>query len=398
MPRASAARDGKMAAKAPCRFFQIGQCNQGANCRFSHEIDGPIAKSKTRCVFFFERGRCVHGDKCAFSHEKPSAAEREGDAPRAPAPPIAVPKPSMQQPAPPNAPPPPPAPPVEVLMQMDAATRKQALGHCVYPRAHLIVGERLAGKITGMLLAMEPARLHWLLDKPADFLGAVRACLDVLPPEMLESLSASAGPRAPLASDPASDAALQTVIPTAAEVYASSQATCGVCLEPIVSKRGRFGLLEGCEHAFCVECIRQWRSTHAIRPDVARACPVCRAPSHFVVPSAVHFVGPRKAALTTAYLSRLRQIPCRHFDFGEGRCPFGSSCFYAHTDKLGREVRVEPRVALGKSGTTVLPSYRLSDFLFPDAEESRVLSDTDALLATIPLAPQNDETAIELQP
>ena len=59
---------------------------------------------------------------------------------------------------------------------------------------------------------------------------------------------------------------------------------------------------------------------------------------------------------------------------------------------------MEPRVALGKSGTTVLPSYRLSDFLFPDAEESRVLSDTDALLATIPLAPQNDETAIELQP
>lgn len=288
---------------------------------------------------------------------------------------------------------------------MSPAARKQALGQCVYPRAVRCVGQGLAGKITGMLLEMHPGELYQLLSAPDAFASAARKALEALPAQMIQALSvsssspsssasgssaaaatATATQRAPLTSDPASDAALRSLEPTAAEVFASSQLTCGVCLELVVARRGRFGLLEGCQHAFCVECIRQWRATHAIRPDVARSCPECRAPSHFVVPSAVHFVGARKATLTAAYLARLRRIPCKHFDRGKGSCPFGSSCFYSHADELGNEIKLEPRVAVGKSGSTVLPTYKLSDYLFPDAQGSAVLSDTDALLATIPLA------------
>ena len=60
-------------------------------------------------------------------------------------------------------------------------------------------------------------------------------------------------------------------------------------------------LLEGCDHCFCLECLREWRNTHAIRPEVARSCPECRAPSHFVTPSAVHLTADRKRLLILAY-------------------------------------------------------------------------------------------------
>ena len=127
-------------------------------------------------------------------------------------------------------------------------------------------------------------------------------------------------------------------------------------------------MLEGCDHAFCLQCIREWRSTHAIRPEVARACPECRAPSHFVVPSTVHVAGERKRALVRAYLAGLRAVPCRHFAHGEGTCPFGTSCFYAHTDRAGKPIaHAQPRMAYGKAGGTSLPSYQLSDYLFPVA-------------------------------
>ena len=306
----------------------------------------------------------------------------------------------------------------------------QDLGNAVYPRVLALVGEGLAGKVTGMLLQMPPRQLLGLMYEapPEAFRAAVDKALSVLPAEMLESLRISspaaaatampraarpvAPPEAPpgvppmvhqplrppppslqaalLPADAQSDSAVRSIGPTAEEVRASAELVCGVCLEPVVARRGRFGLLEGCDHSFCVECLRNWRSTHAIRPDVARACPECRTPSHFVVPSSVHVAGTRKTELTRAYLASLRSIPCKHFNHGEGTCPFGSSCFYAHTDKLGRPVVIEPRRAVGATGATVLPSYRLSDYLFPEANDGSL--GTDALLGSIPLAPSSEST------
>ena len=181
--------------------------------------------------------------------------------------------------------------------------------------------------------------------------------------------------------------------PTETEIERSASLQCGICLEPIVAAKLRFGLLEGCDHAFCVECIRGWRATHETRPDVTRSCPECRAPSHFIVPSAVHHAGERKAQLINHYKRSLHSIPCRHFDFGRGKCPFGSSCFYAHTDQAGRAAPVVPRKAYGEQGSTVLASYNLSDYLFPEANEAEA---TRALLDAIPLASptaaSNDES------
>ena len=175
-------------------------------------------------------------------------------------------------------------------------------------------------------------------------------------------------------------------VPTEAEREASRLQTCAVCLETGLRQ---FGVLPNCTHCFCLGCIRAWRATHSAKVQVARSCPECRAPSHFVVPSAVFITQPqRKAALIDSYEQKLRGVACKHFAFGAGTCPFGSSCFYAHTDKLGRPVASDPRFALGASGSsTHVQTYRLSDYLFGCEGDS---IDTRELLSSIPLMEDDD--------
>lgn len=52
----------------------------------------------------------------------------------------------------------------------------------------------------------------------------------------------------------------------------SREVECCICLEPVLGKphasQRRFGLLE-CEHAFCLECIRSWRSNTEGEADVS---------------------------------------------------------------------------------------------------------------------------------
>merc|ERR1719456_798728 len=51
-------------------------------------------------------------------------------------------------------------------------------------------------------------------------------------------------------------------------------------------KKGeRFGMLESCDHAFCLSCIRSWRKQREQQDRVnLRMCPVCRNESFFVIP------------------------------------------------------------------------------------------------------------------
>uniref|UniRef100_A0A7N2R2X3 C3H1-type domain-containing protein n=1 Tax=Quercus lobata TaxID=97700 RepID=A0A7N2R2X3_QUELO len=35
-----------------------------------------------------------------------------------------------------------------------------------------------------------------------------------------------------------------------------------------------------------------------------------------------------KQDIVDSYKAKLKSIDCKHFDFGNGNCPFGSSCFY----------------------------------------------------------------------
>jgi E3 ubiquitin-protein ligase makorin len=162
-----------------------------------------------------------------------------------------------------------------------------------------------------------------------------------------------------------------------AELASSADVECGVCLEVVLSKPRvgdrRFGLLTGCDHAFCLACIRSWRG-HAdgggggLDVDGAvRACPLCRSPSAFVTPSATWPATPEaKAAVIEGYKTALSSIECRHWARGRGVCPFGTSCHYRHVDADGREVdRSAGLRFVGDAEGSVRPmaGVRLSDFL-----------------------------------
>jgi hypothetical protein len=77
--------------------------------------------------------------------------------------------------------------------------------------------------------------------------------------------------------------------------------------------------------------------TPGVHAQALRTCPVCRQRTDFVTPSLVWPAdGEEKAAILGAYRAKLGGIDCRYFDFGEGTCPFSTSCMYRHAYPNGQ--------------------------------------------------------------
>ncbi|CAB4377336.1 unnamed protein product [Rhizophagus irregularis] len=136
---------------------------------------------------------------------------------------------------------------------------------------------------------------------------------------------------------------------------------CEICFEKVLSKTdARFGLLN-CEHAFCLQCIRQLRS---VDNQLTRACPVCSTPSHFITPSTTWITDrAEKQRVINEYKRKCSTIPCRNFNYGEGQCQFGASCFYAHTYRDGTKEEFNVRTIQNGEEVKVLDNVRLWDFL-----------------------------------
>lgn len=124
---------------------------------------------------------------------------------------------------------------------------------------------------------------------------------------------------------------------------------CGICMEKIVDKGLRFGILQNCKHCFCLACIRQWRKNEneqfeakTIRLCIVpinrlydssfRSCPECRVHSDYIIPSSTWVEDQAdKDKLTSLYQENMKQKQCKYVK--EGRvddCPFGNKCFYKH--------------------------------------------------------------------
>lgn len=74
---------------------------------------------------------------------------------------------------------------------LDAMTPEERTGHCgnfLYPHVCTLVGESLAGKITGMLLEMTSAELASLMVDYEALKTAVQDAVGALPPDMLDML------------------------------------------------------------------------------------------------------------------------------------------------------------------------------------------------------------------
>ncbi|KAJ3166951.1 hypothetical protein HDU88_003040 [Geranomyces variabilis] len=157
-------------------------------------------------------------------------------------------------------------------------------------------------------------------------------------PEALEIASTSA---CPVEHENVDQAA------AAPEVEEEEADVCGICLEvPSACQPARmYGLLEGCDHCFCRECVMQWRSgvpldgnaassttseTDAdINKQTKRSCPLCRVHSHLVMPSKQFLQGDAKAAYLDSVRARKAKIPCMYWKKTQ-RCPYHHWCLYAH--------------------------------------------------------------------
>ncbi|GFR12933.1 putative E3 ubiquitin-protein ligase makorin-4 [Trichonephila clavata] len=112
--------------------------------------------------------------------------------------------------------------------------------------------------------------------------------------------------------------------------------TCGICLEEVYKKElfthQRFGILEKCDHVFCLDCIRIWRSN--VNPFPKKQCPQCRVKSNFVVPSEFWYESQeRKQEIIDAWKAVLSTKNCKYFG-SSGRCPFRENCFYKHDPSI----------------------------------------------------------------
>uniref|UniRef100_A0A183D6Y2 RING-type E3 ubiquitin transferase n=1 Tax=Gongylonema pulchrum TaxID=637853 RepID=A0A183D6Y2_9BILA len=140
----------------------------------------------------------------------------------------------------------------------------------------------------------------------------------------------------------------------------SADKVCGICMENIREKNVRFGILEGCKHCFCLDCIRQWRSNqnHHFEKKTVRSCPECRTHSDFVIPAKYWVEDPAdKSKLIAKFRENTKQKLCKYVKGGRiGNCPFGNKCFYKHVTPDGTVVE-------GDSPRT-LRRYQTSDVDF----------------------------------
>ena len=352
----------------PCRFHAAGGCAKGSACPFSHDA----ALLAMPCKFH-AAGHCTYGDRCMFDHPTKAAARGVGAPPslvrRPPAPELADVQldPAFLDPPSPVAP----------------AWGGEG-GGAAYEGWEEEEYDPDAAEVDAALAALE---LEGGSSPPpaasdSGLCGAYTAAGHCAKGDACRlahgDLCSTCGRHALHPTDAADRAAHAASCAAraarVAEVTASASVECGVCLEVVLAKarpgERRFGLLEGCDHAFCLACIRGWRSKAgdgALDVGGVRGCPLCRAPSNFVTPSATFPASPdARLAVIAGYKAALGRIECRHWDRGAGACPFGTSCFYSHLDRDG--VPVDPATGLrfvGDAEGEVKPmaGMRLSDFL-----------------------------------
>eukprot|EP00189_Rhodosorus_marinus_P012996 CAMPEP_0184744184 /NCGR_PEP_ID=MMETSP0315-20130426/7005_1 /TAXON_ID=101924 /ORGANISM="Rhodosorus marinus, Strain UTEX LB 2760" /LENGTH=343 /DNA_ID=CAMNT_0027215821 /DNA_START=724 /DNA_END=1756 /DNA_ORIENTATION=+ len=148
------------------------------------------------------------------------------------------------------------------------------------------------------------------------------------------------------------------------KIEESKDIDCGICYEKPVLKRRKFGLLRGCDHSFCLDCIREWRGNQEDFGTAVRHCPVCRVETWVVIPSP-YFIKDKKEReeMFEQYREKLSTIPCRNFNNGDGSCPFSNSCMYAHIDKYGHDTKKD-NLTFDANGNVVQlqKEYCLLDF------------------------------------
>ncbi|KAK9283502.1 hypothetical protein L1049_011748 [Liquidambar formosana] len=288
-----------MSKRVLCKFFAHGACLKGEHCEFSHDWKDP---SNNVCTFY-QKGVCSYGSRCRYEHVKVSRS------------------------------------------QAFASSSSTTNSHqsVVSESVPLACPSKTAVKWGYSILSVKPAD-HSI----CSFAAAGNCPRGEKCPHIHGDLCPTCGKQCLHPFRPEErEEHLKTCEKKQKHLEAlkySQEIECSVCLERVLSKptaaERKFGLLSECDHPFCISCIRNWRSSSpSSGMDVnsaLRACPICRKLSYFVIPSVIWYsTKEEKQEIVDSYKGRLRSIDCKHFDFGNGTCPFGTSCFYKHKVKPG---------------------------------------------------------------
>jgi len=120
--------------------------------------------------------------------------------------------------------------------------------------------------------------------------------------------------------------------PQSKQPTVSEDIECSICYHALGGTGKQFGLLDCCDHVFCLECIRQWKTA---RSTEDHTCPVCRETISLIIPSTIYAKGDHKKQIEELHRAKISSIPCRYFKFGNGRCPWGFECIYGHFNTDG---------------------------------------------------------------
>ncbi|ESO03033.1 hypothetical protein HELRODRAFT_185662 [Helobdella robusta] len=316
------------------RYFMNGACAKNDSCTFSHDRADPLS---TICTFYKNKS-CSYGSSCRYDHVK-----------------------------------------VDDPKTISKTKTKVKFKALVSSNQELLLPSSSSTSV-GSNWADAPEFVpgqQWLPPEPSLYSSIVQSGLIVGPDVFDEFVCAYCMET----FDPNDDLHMQTCTSYHEEAMnesfrqqVSSSQVCGICLEVVWHKkptsRQRFGVLSGCDHVFCLECIRKWRTQQGVHDDV-RLCPQCRVRTDFVIPSHYWYENKEdKQDLINAYKTSLSKKPCRYF-VRDGFCPFTKNCFYSHVGEDGRAGECLTRFKQAADGSSMLiKTNKLSDF-FDDEEMNR---------------------------
>ncbi|KAJ7982199.1 zinc finger CCCH domain-containing protein 69 [Quillaja saponaria] len=350
-----------MSKRILCKFFAHGACLKGEHCEFSHDWKDP----QNNICTFYQKGVCAYGSHCRYDHVKASRTQSLASssinghqslvsdsvlpyAPRGTSPVVAS-DIELSASSRPFFPPNKPAWNQESEFEDFLEDGDLSESNIVSPAERSICSFAAAGNCPR---GEKCPHMHGDLCPTCG-----KNCLHPFRPEEREEHMKSCEKK-------------QKHLDS---LKSSQDIECSVCLERVLSKptaaERKFGLLSECDHPFCISCIRNWRSSSLTSgldiSNTVRACPICRKLSYFVIPSVIWYsTKEEKQEIVDNYKAKLKSIDCKHFDFGHGNCPFGTSCFYKHAYRDGRLEEVVLRHLGAEDGHTVIAKdVRLSDFL-----------------------------------
>ncbi|XP_028776970.1 E3 ubiquitin-protein ligase makorin-like [Neltuma alba] len=332
--------------KRHCKFFARGACTKGDQCEYSHDRKNP----SINICRFYQKGTCAFGGQCKYKHIQTSQAQ------------------SLEH--------------GSQLLNFDRHGKSIKLEHQDYQKNY-DASEPSTALPSRKKCSCVPGELCVYCKK---------FCLYHSEPNEKEEHLQICGKK---------EKYLEVL-------NKSQEIECRICYERVLSKpkadECKFGIPSACNHPFCLSCIRNWRSsspTSFIKLPANRnvkTCPICRKLSYYVIPSTVwYFTMEEKQEIIGNYKTSCKLINCKHFDLGNGYCPFRNNCFYRHTVKPGSYTWIHhkpppapPRSYLDLPSQEFPPNLELFNEMYPS--EIRGLPGTLVNSMQFDADTSNDET------